>query len=705
MKQILQSFRSGKTELVDVPCPSIGDGEVLIRTIATLISPGTEKMLINFGRAGLLEKARQQPDKVRMVVDKIKTDGLVTTFDAILNKLDQPIPLGYCNVGVIIQCGSKVKSLNIGDRVVSNGRHAEIVVAPENLCVKVPAEVSDEDASFTVLAAIALQGIRLVNPTLGETIAVLGLGLVGLLTVQLLRAQGCRVIAADFDVHKLKIAEKYGAEIVNLGVEDIFQKAHLFSKGNGVDGVLIAASTASSDPVRHAAQISRKRGRIVLVGVTGLELNRSDFYEKELTFQVSCSYGPGRYEPLYEEGGLDYPIGFVRWTERRNFEAVLDLLADSKIEMNALISHRFKFTDSLSAYELVLSDNNSLGVILDYPNGADEVSTVLLQKTIVLLGAIETNSDKPSIGFIGSGNYATSVLAPIFKAAGVSLKGVASRSGISAFHLFRKFGFKMVSTDSKELLDDPNLDAVVISTRHNTHASFVVKALNSDKHVFVEKPLCISLDELDDIERAHSESSKILMVGFNRRFSPHIKKIKELIGLSADPKVFIVTVNAGRISKDHWTQDQNIGGGRIIGEACHFIDLLRHLCGHSIVSHSVKTMNDETQDTVIISLAFADGSIGSIAYLANGNKSVPKERVEVFVAGKILRLDNFRNLEFYGWGRLKGMRLWKQDKGQKNCAQEFVSSIKSGLAPISSEEIFEVARISIEIEESMQANA
>lgn len=705
MKQILQSFRSGKTELVDVPCPSVGDGEVLIRTIATLISPGTEKMLINFGRAGLLEKARQQPDKVRMVVDKIKTDGLATTLDAILNKLDQPIPLGYCNVGVIIQCGSKVKSLNVGDRVVSNGRHAEIVVAPENLCVKVPSQVSDQDASFTVLAAIALQGIRLVNPTLGETIAVLGLGLVGLLAVQLLRAQGCRVIAADFDVHKLKLAEKYGAEIVNLGVEDIFQKAHLFSKGNGVDGVLITASTTSSDPVHHAAQISRKRGRIVLVGVTGLELNRSDFYEKELTFQVSCSYGPGRYEPLYEEGGLDYPIGFVRWTERRNFEAVLDLLADSKIAMDTLISHRFEFTDSLSAYELILSDNNSLGVILDYPNGADEVSTRLLQKSIALSGAVDTNTDTPSIGFIGSGSYATSVLAPIFKATGASLKGVASRSGISAFHLFRKFGFKLVSTDSKELLDDPNLDAVVVSTRHNTHASFVVKALNSDKHVFVEKPLCITLDELGDIERAHSESSKILMVGFNRRFSPHVKKIKELISLSADPKAFVITVNAGHIAKDHWTQDQNIGGGRIIGEACHFIDLLRHLCGHSIVSHSVKTMNDETQDTVLISLAFADGSIGSIAYLANGNKSVPKERVEIFVAGKILRLDNFRNLEFYGWRRLKGMRLWRQDKGQKNCAQEFVSSIKSGLAPISSEEIFEVARISIEIAESMKANA
>jgi predicted dehydrogenase/threonine dehydrogenase-like Zn-dependent dehydrogenase len=613
--------------------------------------------------------------------------------------------LGYCNVGVIIQCGSKVKSLNVGDRVVSNGRHAEIVVAPENLCVKVPSQVSDDDASFTVLAAIALQGIRLVNPTLGETIAVLGLGLVGLLTVQLLRAQGCRVIAADFDVHKLKLAEKYGAEIVNLGVEDIFQRAHLFSKGNGVDGVLITASTPSSDPVHHAAQISRKRGRIVLVGVTGLELNRSDFYEKELTFQVSCSYGPGRYDPLYEEGGLDYPIGFVRWTERRNFEAVLDLLADSKIEMNALISHRFKFTDSLSAYELVLSDNNSLGVILDYPNGADEESTRLLQKSIASSGALGTNTDTLSIGFIGSGNYATSVLAPIFKATGANLKGVASRSGISAFHLFRKFGFKLVTTDSKELLDDPNLDAVVISTRHDTHASFVVKALNSGKHIFVEKPLCISLDELEDIERAHSESSKILMVGFNRRFSPHVKKIKELIGLSADPKVFIVTVNAGRISKDHWTQDQNIGGGRIIGETCHFIDLLRHLCGHSIVSHSVKTMNDETQDTVIISLAFADGSIGSIAYLANGNKSIPKERVEIFVAGKILRLDNFRNLEFYGWRRLKSMRLWKQDKGQKNCVQEFVNSINSGLTPISSEEIFEVARISIEIAESMKANA
>jgi predicted dehydrogenase/threonine dehydrogenase-like Zn-dependent dehydrogenase len=657
---------------------------------------------VEFGKAGWIEKARQQPDKVRMVLDKIKTDGLVPTFESVMNKLDQPLPLGYCNVGRVMATGGGVAGFEIGDRVVSNGKHAEAVSVPVNLCARVPDGVSDDEAAFTVLGAIALQGIRLVQPTLGEAVVVTGLGLIGLVTVQLLRAHGCRVLGLDFDPSKLELARSLGAETVNVGAgQDPVAAAQAFSRGRGVDAVIITASTKSSDngPMHQAALMCRKRGRIVLVGVTGLELSRADFFEKELTFQVSCSYGPGRYDANYEEKGNDYPVGFVRWTEQRNFEAVLDMMADGRLDVKPLISHRFAIEEAERAYELVGGAGPSLGILLDYPSEATKPEAIVRQQTVRLSPA---GHGAVSLAFIGSGNYSTAVLIPAFKSAGARLRTVASAGGVTGVHAGRKFGFEDTTTDTAGVFADPSVNAVVITTRHDSHASMVCKALRAGKHVFVEKPLALRADEICEVERAHAEASSggrspVLMVGFNRRFASQVQRIHGLLRSVSGPKSFIMTVNAGAIPSDHWTQDRDVGGGRIVGEGCHFIDLLRFLAGSEIGAIGVSTMDTRTADTVSIELAFRDGSIGTVHYFANGSKAFPKERLEVFAAGRVLQLDNFRKLRGYGWPGFSKMNLWSQDKGQKACARAFVDAVSGGApSPIPFAEVIEVAKASIE---------
>ncbi len=704
MKQILQSLKTGATEVAEVPCPTARRGQLLIRTSRTLVSVGTERMLVEFGKAGWIEKARQQPDKVRMVLDKIKTDGLMPTLEAVFNKLDQPLPLGYCNVGSVMQAGGGVTGFEVGDRVVSNGKHAEAVCVPINLCAKVPPQVSDEEAAFTVLGAIALQGIRLVQPTLGETVVVTGLGLIGLVTVQLLRAHGCRVLGLDFDPAKLELAKQFGAEVVNLGAgADPVAAAQAFSRGRGVDAVIVTASTKSNEPMHQAALMCRKRGRIVLVGVTGLELSRADFFEKELTFQVSCSYGPGRYDPSYEEKGNDYPVGFVRWTEQRNFEAVLDMMADGRLNVKPLISHRFSVTEAEQAYELVGGSAPSLGILLEYPTAAEKPEATLRQSTVKLAAAPGApTTGAASIAFVGSGNYATAVLIPAFKDAGARLKVVASSGGVTGVHAGRKFGFESTTTDTDGVFTDPDVQAIVLSTRHDTHADMACKALRAGKHVFVEKPLALKHEELGQIEQAIAEGTRngrapMVMVGFNRRFATQVQKVKSLLKGVTGPKSFIMTVNAGAIPAEHWTQDREVGGGRIVGEACHFIDLLRFLAGSAITGHRVSVMDTKTRDTVSIELSFADGSIGTVHYFANGCKAFPKERLEVFAAGRVLQLDNFRKLTGFAWPGFTKMNLWKQDKGQKACASAFVQAVASGGAsPIPFEELLEVARVTID---------
>jgi predicted dehydrogenase/threonine dehydrogenase-like Zn-dependent dehydrogenase len=711
MKQVLQHLRTGATKVAEAPAPRLSGGHVLIRTTRSLVSPGTERMLMDFGKGSLIEKARQQPDKVRMVFDKVKTDGLLPAIEAVRNKLDQPLALGYCNAGRVIEVGPGVAGFAVGDRVASNGKHAEVVSVPANLCAKAPDTVPDDAAAFTVLGAIALQGIRLVAPTLGETIAVTGLGLIGLITVQLLRAHGCRVLGLDFNGERLALAQRFGAEAIDLSAgANPVRAAAAFTRGYGVDGVIIAASTKSSDPVHQAAPMCRKRGRIVLVGVTGLELSRADFYEKELTFQVSCSYGPGRYDANYEQKGLDYPIGFVRWTEQRNFEAVLDMLSDGRLDVAPLISHRFAIADGERAYEIVGGAEPSLGVLLTYP-GAETHGKALPSRTVAValprrrstIPAGSGDTAPVTIGMIGSGNYATASLIPALKAAGARLGTIASSGGVSGVHAARKFGFPVTTTEYRTMLHDPELDALVIATRHDTHARLVIEALAAGKHVFVEKPLALTTDDIEAIDRAYrgvwaSDHAPRLMVGFNRRFAPQVVRMKALLDAQPGPKSMIMTVNAGAIPADHWTQDPDVGGGRVIGEACHFIDLVRHLAGASIASCHHQAMASETGDTVSLTLGFADGSLGTIHYFANGDKAFPKERLEVFAGGQILRLDNFRSLTGYGWKGFRAMNLWRQDKGQKACVAAFLDAIRNGGPdPIPYDEIIEVSRVAIEL--------
>jgi len=709
MKQVLQNLKDGTTEVADIPVPRAGRGQLLIRTSHTLVSAGTERMLVDFGKGNLLEKARQQPDKVRMVLDKVRTDGLMPTLEAVRNKLDQPLPMGYCNVGTVQEAGAGAAGFAIGDRVASNGKHAEVVSVPVNLCAKVPDAVSDDEAAFTVLGAIALQGIRLVQPSLGESVVVTGLGLIGLVTVQLLRAHGCRVLGLDFDASKLALAQEFGAEVVNLAAgADPVAAAQSFSRGRGVDAVIVTASTKSSEPMHQAALMCRKRGRIVLVGVTGLELSRADFFEKELTFQVSCSYGPGRYDPNYEEKGQDYPVGFVRWTEQRNFEAVLDMMADGRLDVRPLISHRFRIEEAEKAYAVVGGAEPSLGILLGYPvapagSGAGDAlaRTLDLPAPAALAPSV---GGAPRVSVIGAGNYAGAVLVPAFQQAGARFRRIASSGGVTSVHLGKKFGFEQATTDTAALLADDGADAVVIATRHDTHAEYVLRALAAGKHVFVEKPLALKVADLERIrDAAASAPGRLLMVGFNRRFAPQVQKIKALLAGAPGAKSFVMTVNAGAIPPNHWTQDREVGGGRLVGEGCHFIDLLRFLAGAPIEDQQVLAMDAGTRDSFSIALRFADGSLGTIVYLANGSKAFPKERLEVFADGRVLQLDNFRKLTGYGWPGFSKMNLWRQDKGQTGCAKAFVDAMRGGgPSPIPLEELLEVGRVTIALGEALQ---
>ncbi len=699
MRQVLQSLKTGVTEVADVPAPGVSPGSLLIHSACTLVSSGTERMLVDFGRAGLIGKVRQQPERVQAVLDKIRTDGLMPTLDAVRNKLDQPLALGYCNVGVVAAVGRGVTGFAVGDRVVSNGKHAEVVSVPVNLCVRVPDAVPDDEAAFTVLGAIALQGIRLAQPTLGEAVVVTGLGLVGLLTVQLLVAHGCRVLGIDFDPAKLALAREFGAETVNLQAgEDPVARATEFSRGRGVDAVLITASTESDEPMHQAALMSRQRGRIVLVGVTGLNLSRDDFFKKELTFQVSSSYGPGRYDPEYEDKGRDYPFGFVRWTQQRNFEAVLDMMAARRLLAAPLVSHRFPVTEAEQAYDLVTGGGPSLGILLQFAGRPAERAT-----RTVPLPSVAAAARTGGVSFIGSGNYATAVLIPAFREGGASLRMVASGAGVSGLHAARKFGFAEATTETAAVFADDATAAVVITTRHDSHARFALEAVRAGKHVFVEKPLCLDVSDLDAIVDAHAAAvhagaPAMVMVGFNRRFAPHVQKMKALLAGATGPKSFVMTVNAGAIPAAHWTQDRDVGGGRIIGEACHFIDLLRFLAGAPIVSHRRSTMAASTDDTATIQLGFEDGSIGTVHYFANGTKRFPKERLEVFASGRVLQLDNFRKLTGFGWPGFTTMNLWKQDKGQRQCAAAFLQAVQGGRpSPIPFDEIVEVTRVAIDV--------
>jgi predicted dehydrogenase/threonine dehydrogenase-like Zn-dependent dehydrogenase len=714
LKQILQNLSNGETSVVDVPCPNNTKSNVLIATRNTVVSAGTERMMVDFGKANYIDKARQQPDKVKMVLNKMATDGLMVTIDAVRSKLDQPLPLGYCNAGVVLE--SDVDSFKAGDRVVSNGNHAEVVRVPKNLCVNIPDIVDDESAAFTVLGAIGLQGIRLLQPTIGECFVVTGLGLIGLMCVQMLRANGCRVLGVDFDSKKCELAQQFGAETVDLSKgENPVVIAQGFSRGRGVDGVLITAATKSDEVMHEAAEMCRKRGRIVLVGVVGLNLRRDDFFKKEISFQVSSSYGPGRYDPIYEEDGHDYPLGFVRWTVQRNFEAVLDMMATGTLNVKPLITHRFDIESAVEAYEL-LNSPSALGILLKYPIIEESElrnSVVHLDKSPSTV-SIPTN---PVVAFIGAGNYASRILLPAFMVAGVQSEAMVTSRGVNAVHHGGKSGFKVATTSLDVIWESAVINLVVIVTRHDSHAIHVLSALESGKNVFVEKPLALTLEDLVAIDTMFVRKNKTvteplrLMIGFNRRFAPHVVKMKSLLETRRAPKTVVMTINAGEIPADHWTQDLKVGGGRIVGEGCHFIDLMRFLIGHSITGFQAMKMGsasglEVTEDKASITLYFSDGSLGTIHYFANGGKTFPKERIEVFCENAVLQMDNYRVLKGFGWPEFRSMKLLKQDKGQKACVKAFVDAIRDGKdSPIPYEEVMESSRIAIKVAESLRKSS
>ncbi len=677
MKQIIQHLKTGDTLLEDIPVPQVGRGQVLIKTSRTLVSLGTERMLVEFGKANLIQKARQQPDKVRMVLDKVRSEGLIPTLEAVFNKLDQPIPLGYCNAGIVVEVGQGVTEFKVGDRVASNGSHAEYVCVPKNLVAHIPDVVSDDEAAFTVISAIGLQGIRLLQPTLGETVVVIGLGLIGMIAAELLLANGCRVIGIDLDEEKLNIAQKKGIlPLSPSSGNDPVKSVESLTQGVGADSVLIAASAKSNDIIRQAAQMCRKRGRIVLVGVVGLELNRADFYEKELSFQVSCSYGPGRYDEQYEQQGQDYPLPYVRWTEKRNFEAVLTAMATKKLDVTPLITEKVALRD----YEKIYGDmsrQHAIASILVYENHSEKSSVVTLHEK-------PFRKDKGVLGIIGAGNFTKTALMPAFKAIGANIQYIASHSGVSGTLLAKKYGVAKSTTDYREMLRDTDIDTVCITTRHHQHAPMVVEALKAGKHVFVEKPLAIDVDQLDAIEQVYaSRRDQYLMVGFNRRFSPHALKIKQLLDPQA-PKNIVATMNAGFIPYHLWFHEMSTGGGRIIGEACHHIDLVTFFTGslvESVCMTALGTHPQENTDNASILLRYRNGDLGVINYFSNGNKAYSKERIEVHSQEKTLILDNFRRLDAYGYKGFSTLKT-RMDKGHHEQFNRFLKSIREGGAPL-----------------------
>jgi predicted dehydrogenase/threonine dehydrogenase-like Zn-dependent dehydrogenase len=660
MRQIIQNLKSGETILEEVSIPQVRSGCILVQTTHTLVSLGTERILVEFGKANLIDKARQQPDRVKQVLDKIKTDGLLPTLEAVFNKLGQPLPLGYCNVGKVIAVGKGVTEFVIGDRIASNGHHAEFVCVPKNLSAKIPDNVSDEEATFTVIGSIGLQGIRLANPQLGETVVVFGLGLIGLVTAELLKANGCKVIGIDFDEQKIEIANQKGIITLNPAKgEDAVQGVLEHTCQAGADAVLITASSRDNAVIHQAAEMSRKRGRIVLVGVVGLNIRRDDFYKKELSFQVSCSYGAGRYDEDYENKGIDYPLPYVRWTENRNFQTILQALSTGMLHVKPLISEII----DLDNYNVVYGNMRKAGVIasiLRFPSNANRDQTISFPSKI-----FEKRNGK--IGIIGAGNFTSSTVIPALNKVKASVKYIASAQGLSAKIVARKVGAEKATSDYKVILNDPEVNTVIITTRHDLHAPIVIASLQAGKNVFVEKPLCLNENELNEICQVYNNASAgtTLTVGFNRRFSPFSIKIKQLFGNG--PKNIIATINAGFVPPETWVHDLGIGGGRIIGEACHFIDICSFIANSKVVAVCMNAMGtnpQETTDNASILLKYANGCNAVINYFANGNKAYQKERIEIFSQGQILILDNWRKLKGYG---IKGFSLMtgKMDKGHK----------------------------------------
>lgn len=706
MRQLLQRLDSGELYLEDVPVPRPHATSVVSRSRASLVSAGTERMLVEFGKSGWIRKARSQPDRVKQVLQKLQTDGVAATIEAVQAKLAAPRTLGYCSAGVVHEVGDDVDEFAPGDRVVTNGPHGEYVRVPRTLTAAIPDGVSFSNAAFTPVAAIGLQGVRLADPDIGETVVVYGLGLIGLLTVQILRAAGCRVIGIDLVERRLELAREFGAVAMEGGSTDLARRVRSETSGRGADAVLLTLSSGSDEPMHNAARMSREKGRLVQVGVTGMDLVRDDFYEKELSLTVSSSYGPGRYDPQYEKQGQDYPLPYVRWTAQRNFEAALDLMASGALDPSPLVTHTFPFDDVLRAYDVVTGEDPSIGIVLEYSDADDREAGA----TIVVRGsrATEPLQRAPTVGLVGAGAFARRTLLPILRDLDVRMKTVVTSGGTSGSIAAKEFGIEESTTDPDRLWSDGEIDAVFVLTRHDSHARYAVRALEAGRHVFVEKPLAISDQGLDAVEDGLRASDALLTVGFNRRHAPLARELRERLRGRGGPLSVTITVNAGRLPEDHWTKDPRVGGGRIVGEGCHFIDLARYFVGAPIDSlHAVAGRQGRrvVTDVSHIQMRFRDGSIASLHYLASGHPSVPKERIECFVDGGVLSIQNWRDLDVAGeWGGLSVLPS-RQDKGHRSEIEAWLKAIReTGEPPIPTAELLEVSRWSLEADRLARAD-
>lgn len=716
MKQLLQNLRTGDTVVVEVPIPQPRPGTALVRTAASLVSAGTERTLVEFAEKSLVGKARSRPDLARQVLDKAHREGPLTALETAFNRLDQPMVLGYSSAGTVVAVGEGLQGFHPGDRVACAGGghavHAEYAVVPQNLLAHLPDGVNFEAGAFTTLGAIALHGLRLSEAQVGERVAVIGLGLLGLLACELALSAGCAVFGVDLNPKRVELAQRLGVEAVERTGAELAASA--FSRGQGCDAVLICADSPSNDPLELAGTIARDRAKIIALGSVGLNVPRKIYYEKELDLRVSRSYGPGRYDPSYEEEGCDYPIGFVRWTEGRNLEAVLDLMASGKLDVRPLITHRFSFEQAAEAYKLITGKNNEpyLGILLTYPQG--EISSInnstLVSVNPPLPARTRAETGEVCLGVLGAGSYAGAVFLPaVARLGGARRVGIASASGVTARHAAERFGFEFAASTENQILDNPEINTVAILTRHNEHARQTLACLRHGKNVYCEKPLALLAAEVDEIENAlRTENAPLLMVGFNRRFASLAVRMRAFLDGRSEPLAANYRVNAGYLPPNHWTQDLRQGGGRILGEACHFIDFLTFLVGSTPVSVTAQALPDlgrYREDNAIMTFKFPDGSLGTVTYLANGDKSFPKERVEVYCGGRVAVLDDFRSLELVsGSNRQRIRSRLRQDKGHRSAWSAFVSAIHAGgPPPIPYEQILGVTRAALASVEALHS--
>ncbi|MEM7232742.1 MAG: bi-domain-containing oxidoreductase [Planctomycetota bacterium] len=710
MKQIVENTKTGLTEVVDVPIPIARPGYVLVRTVSSAVSPGTERSVVEFSQKSLMGKARSRPDLVKQVLRKVKQDGVLGTMELVKNRLDQSIALGYSSAGHVLEVGEGIDDLEVGDRVACAGAfyavHAEVVAVPRNLICKVPAGVKLEEAAFSTLGTISMHGVRLAEPQVGERICVIGLGMVGILAVQILDAAGCVVLGMDPDRDRCELAKKLGCTETATSGEELESLIATRTAGAGADAVVIAAGTSSNATIELAGSIARDRANVVVIGAVGLDIPRRSYFAKELSFRISRSYGPGRYDPQYEEKGNDYPIGYVRWTQNRNMESFLTLIEQKKIDVLSLVTHRYEVDKGDEAYQLITGKTGEryLGVLIEYPEEPSlarsvEVSTNGAHRNIA-------TSSEVTVGMIGAGGFATGTLLPAMKkVSGVHLLGVCTAKGHTGHHVAKQFGFKYCTTDREKILKDPDVNTVAVLTRHHLHAKQVIQGLEAGKNVFCEKPLAMTREELSAVIEAHRKTDRLLTVGYNRRFAPLAIQMRDFLKKSGEPLAIQFRANAGFLPKDHWTQDPNEGGGRLIGEACHFVDFVTFLVGASPISVSMQELPSGARycnDNFLMTLTYPDGSIGSIWYLANGDSSVPKERVEAFGGASVAMLDDFRSLELTIGGKttVQKSRL-RKDKGHRGEWEALAASLKSGEAPIPMDQIISTSLATIAARESL----